>query len=53
MEIKGYSALWKAVIRPPRHPYLLEDLGPIDFVIDNIRIQRTDLVLTNQFGNKI
>jgi len=53
MEIKGYSALWRAVIRPPRHAYRLEDLGPLDFVIDNIRVQRTDLELTNQFGHKI
>jgi hypothetical protein len=47
MEIKGYSALWKAVIRPPRYAYRLEDMGPLDFVIDNIRVQRTDLELTN------
>jgi alpha-beta hydrolase superfamily lysophospholipase len=31
----------------------MEDLGPTDFVIDHIRVQRTDLVITNHFGNKL
>lgn len=38
MEIKGYSALWKAIIRPPRLVYDIKDMGPTDFVIDNLRI---------------
>ena len=28
MEFKGYSSLWKAVIRPPRYTYEITDLGP-------------------------
>jgi len=53
MEIKGYSALWKAIIRPPRHQYRLEDMGPTDFNIDGMKIHRTDLVLKNQFGHNL
>jgi hypothetical protein len=31
----GYSSLWKAIIRPPRHKYHLEDLGPQKFILDD------------------
>jgi pimeloyl-ACP methyl ester carboxylesterase len=53
MEFKGYSSLWKAVIRPPRYTYSPEDLGPADFVLDRTRILRTDLELKNQFGHTL
>jgi hypothetical protein len=47
MEIKGYSALWKAVIRPPRAAYKMEDMGPVDFVLDHMKVHRTDIELQN------
>ena len=50
MEIKGYSSLWKAVVRPPRAQYDIKDMGPQDFLIDTLRIKRTDIELKNQFG---
>ena len=49
----GYSALWKAVIRPPRSIYRMEDMGPVDFELDKIQVHRTDLELVNKFGHKI
>lgn len=47
MEFKGYSSLWKAVIRPPRFEYELKDMGPAEFVLNKVRIQRTDIQLKN------
>jgi hypothetical protein len=47
MEIKGYSSLWKAVIRPPRAEYDLNDMGPSDFLLETVRIKRTDIELKN------
>jgi hypothetical protein len=47
MEIKGYSTLWKAIIRPPRFQYDVSDLGPKEFILDTMKVVRTDLELTN------
>jgi hypothetical protein len=47
MEFKGYSSLWKAVIRPPRAQYDVSDMGPADFMIDTLRIKRTDMEIEN------
>ena len=33
MEFTGYSALWKAIIRPPRAIYSSDDLGPKKFIV--------------------
>lgn len=33
MEFAGYSTLWKAIIRPPRAEYTIEDLGPVKFIV--------------------
>ena len=53
MEIKSYSTLWKAVIRPPRFEYELRDLGPRDIVLNNKRIRRTDLELQGHKGQTL
>lgn len=53
MEFKGYSSLWKAVIRPPRYSYELADLGPNVFDLNHVLYKRTDIVLTNKFGHKL
>jgi hypothetical protein len=45
MEVKGYSTLWKSVIRPPRFEYDVKDLGPKTLKIGGKRITRTDLEL--------
>jgi len=50
MEFKGYSSLWKAVIRPPRCEYEMKDLGPQEFMINRMRIKRSDFEITNQAG---
>lgn len=49
MEIKGYSDLWKAIIRPPRdNEYDDEDLGPKKFVLKGRQYKRTDIDLVNE-----
>ena len=53
MEFKGYSSLWKAVIRPPRFAYDVKDMGPEDFHINKVRVKRTDLDFTNNQGLKL
>jgi len=50
--MNGYSALWKAVVRPPRAEYETKDLGPQKFLIrnadgDTSKVQRTDFTLKN------
>lgn len=46
----GYDMLWKAFIRPPRQDYSMDDLGEHEFLIQNTRITRTDLVVHNSRG---
>ena len=53
MEFKGYSTLWKAIIRPPKFTYDVKDMGPEEFVINKMRITRTDIELRNGKGSKI
>jgi len=49
-----YTELWKAIVRPPRDTYSLEDLGPTCFQLQGGRTyQRTDLVLNNARGQKL
>lgn len=50
MEFKGYSTLWKAIIRPPRAEYEPKDLGPLSLFIGGSVIQRTDFELKNAKG---
>jgi hypothetical protein len=44
MDLKGnYSDLWRAVIRPPRAQYTIENLGPNEVTLGmGCRIARTD-----------
>jgi len=35
--------MWKAIIRPPRAKYELENLGPTEFNIGGMNVVRTDL----------
>lgn len=37
MEFKGYSSLWKAIVRPPRLTYEMSDMGPDTFIINNTK----------------
>jgi hypothetical protein len=51
MEIKGYSDLWKAIIRPPRNDdYEDEELGTAQFIIKGRAFKRTDMDLENERG---
>ena len=50
MEFKGYSTLWKAIIRPPRAEYEMKDLGPNKLIINRTIIDRTDFELKNSKG---
>ena len=43
----SYSDLWKAIIRPPKDEYTIEDLGPKQFKVQGKRVKRTDIVLEN------
>ena len=53
MEFTGYSTLWKAIIRPPRAEYSLENLGPYEFQVAGTRVCRTDFEVKNKRGLKI
>ena len=53
MELTGYSTLWKAVIRPPKCEYNIEDMGPTEFIISNTRVTRTDIEIVNVHGHKL
>jgi len=33
MEAIGYNNLWRAIIRPPRAEYDMDDLGPSKFLV--------------------
>ncbi|KAL4429458.1 hypothetical protein ABPG74_001303 [Tetrahymena malaccensis] len=46
----GYSDLWKAIIRPPRDEYTIEELGPTEFKISGVRVKRTDIDIKNKQG---
>ena len=50
---ENYAHLWKAIIRPPRDEYEMEDLGPSKFHIAGLICQRTDFELTNPRGLKL
>lgn len=50
MEFKGYSSLWKAIIRPPRCEYEIKELGPSEFNINGVGIVRTDFEIKNIHG---
>lgn len=51
MELTGYSSFWKAVIRPPKCVYAIEDLGPRTFELPGgMRVTRTDLEIKNHEG---
>lgn len=56
--MNGYTAIWQAIIRPPRADYKTEDMGPQKFLIRNaegesFKVQRTDLTLKNARGSNI
>ena len=48
-----YDELWKAVIRPERDQYSLDDLGQTRFVHHKKHFKRTDLTLTNKRNLKL
>ena len=48
-----YDDLWKAVIRPERDNYTLDDLGKTRFVLHKKHFKRTDLTLTNKRNIKL
>ena len=49
----SYEDLWKAVIRPNRDEYKLEDLGPDKFQINHKYYKRTDFSITNKRNLKL
>jgi pimeloyl-ACP methyl ester carboxylesterase len=51
--MQHYSAIWKAIIRPPRDIYDVKDLGPEEFSFGKRRISRTDLELLNHRGLRL
>lgn len=53
MEFKGYSSLWKAVIRPPRYTYDIADLGPTEFILDRTKCIRSDFQLRSTQGHNL
>ena len=43
----GFELLKHSIIRPPRHMYNLDDLGPEAFNFGGLAVKRTDLALVN------
>jgi hypothetical protein len=37
-----YESLWKQIIRPPRAHYSEEALGPHNFVLEGVQVERKD-----------
>ena len=48
-----YDELWKAVIRPTRDEYSLDELGKTSFIHHKKHFKRTDLTLTNKRNLKL
>lgn len=48
MEKYGKTDAWKAIIRPPRDDYSIEELGPVNFMIGKKSFQRVDFDLENE-----
>eukprot|EP01016_Furgasonia_blochmanni_P019637 TRINITY_DN2194_c0_g1_i1.p1 TRINITY_DN2194_c0_g1~~TRINITY_DN2194_c0_g1_i1.p1 ORF type:complete len:373 (+),score=71.56 TRINITY_DN2194_c0_g1_i1:143-1261(+) len=46
----GYEDLWKAIIRPPKDEYNIEDLGPKLFSLNGKKYKRTDFQFKNKRG---
>jgi len=49
----GYMELVRAIVRPPRAEYVLDDLGPQIFKLRGKMYERTDLEIVNQRGQKL
>ena len=49
----GYEDIVKAIIRPPRAPYTLEDLGPSEFEYGGKAFMREDCQVENARGLKL
>ena len=49
----SYSALWQAIIRPPREVYTEEDLGPRLFMLPQLMVifQRRDFDVVGPRGS--
>lgn len=48
-----YNQAWKAVIRPPRNSYSVEELGPVRFNLGKSLYKRTDLRLKSPRGHML
>ena len=46
----GYSQFWKAIIRPPKDDYTMQDMGPKTFMMHGVKVERTDIELRNERG---
>jgi len=46
----GYDGIWKAIIRPEREEYIMDNLGPAEFRLRDKKYKRTDLQITNKRG---
>lgn len=50
---EGIAALASFVIRPPRASYSRRDLGEKSFLLDDVRVTRTDIELKNKHGQRL
>lgn len=48
-----YNDMWRAIIRPPRDQYTIEQLGPSEFLFKTQRYRRRDFDLLNDRGLRI
>lgn len=45
--------MWKAIIRPPRAKYEIDQLGPTEFNIGGMNVVRTDLEIVGHRNFKL
>jgi cephalosporin-C deacetylase-like acetyl esterase len=51
--MEAYASMWRAIIRPPRANYEIQDLGPIQFNIGHMNVVRTDIEITGFRNHKM
>ena len=51
--MEAYAQMWRAIIRPPRANYEVQDLGPTQINIGHMNVVRTDIELLGHRKHKL
>ena len=49
--MEAYAQMWRAIIRPPRANYIIDDLGPMQFQYEGRKFIRTDMIIKGHRGH--